>query len=59
MKDICALADISGFVASNRGTIYVEHKDGSFWETTRVEIRGDRVFAVYHLGSVEKSEIDN
>jgi hypothetical protein len=52
MKDICALADLKAFVASNRNTIYVELHDDSFWETTRVEIRGNRIFAALYGHSV-------
>lgn len=52
MKDICALADLNALVASDRNTIYVELKDGSFWETTRVEIKGDRIYAALYSDSV-------
>jgi len=51
-ENICAVKGLNALVASNRNTIYVELKDSSFWETTKVEVRGDRIFAALFGTSV-------
>jgi hypothetical protein len=53
MKEVLLLADLLYVSAGHEGTIYVHHKDGAYWETTRMEIRGDKVYLAPYPGSVD------
>ena len=53
MIEKLTLANLAGVTSGNDKTIFVEHTDGSYFETTRIEVRGDKVFLALFPGSVE------